>query len=275
MGSSTSKQLNAVDVMLSVKRYSRKQKDALIVYGYIHQQIINNTIPNFIFPAALIDLCLLFYHIKCEILKWSKVWKTPLLQLTHDDTCIGSQSSGDNQKKLRGYKYALCDTLPIKTGIVCWRFQIKNPNRYWYSTSIAKPNTEYPNDGTSKHGVWGVGTDPNWYPYNKSSAGRWREGHNNHSGNWGYPNKEITSNGVYHIDMLFDADKGEIQFCVLEDKTRYAKIWGIPIDKENGDGYVPHFNTISIKDCEIRIANIHIESYGQHIDDIFISDDIH
>ena len=265
MGSTTSQQLklNAVN---SNKKYCREEKDELIVHGYIHQEVNDTDI--ILFPAALIDLCLIFYHIKCEILKWSKTWKTEGLQLIDDDKCLSDQSS-IHKTKLKGYKYALCDTIPIKTGKICWRFEIKNPLRYWFSTCIAKPNQQYPNAGTSKHGVYGVGTDPNWYPYGRTSATRWTEGHDRHSGNWSQPNKDIAMAGKYHIDMLFDADIGVIEFCVVEDNKLSAKVWGVPINSD--DGYVPHFNTISLTKCEIRIARIYVECYGEKIENMFES----
>ena len=187
------------------------------------------------------------------ILKWSEVWKTEGLELTENGTCIGAQS-----QQLKDYKYALGDTVPVKSGKTCWRFQIKNPNRYWYSLAIATPK-EYPNQGTSKHGVYGVGTDPNWYP----------SGHDEHSGSWAYPSRDITD-GIYHVDMAFDADIGEIQLCVLEDKSINAKVWNVASEAA-GSGYVPHFNTINVEDCEIRIANIHVDSFGKEVSDIFVS----
>ncbi len=255
MGSTTSHKINSPNS----NGIPRKQKDEFTVSGYIRQQS-NNTL---IFPAALIDLCFLFYHIKYEILKWSTEFKTEGLELTDDGRCIAEQSA-ETTKKLRGYKYALCDAIPIKFGKACWRFRINNPSRYWFSTAIAKPNIQYPNDGTSKHGVYGVGTDPNWYPYSFSSTNRWRNTNDKHSGNWSHPSK---THEIYHIDMLFDADIGEVQFCMLEDKKLNAKVWGVPLNTE--DGYIPHFNTISLTKCKIRIASIPIESYGEEIEDMF------
>ena len=239
--------------------YTRKQKDELIVYGFVKTNYTNEAV----FPSALIDLCFLFYHIQYEILKWSTRYKSKGLQLTMDNTCIAEQSSNKS-----GYKYSLCDTDPVKSGKFCWRFEIFNPSRWWFSICVGQPGKAYPNEGTSKHGVYGVGTDPNWYPYIYAKGNRFRNTNNKHKGNWSHPSK---IHSKYHIDMLFDADIGELQLCMLEKQDRLSiKIWGIPCNTDHG--YVPHFNTINLTQCSVRIASIPVESYGEQIEDMFQSD---
>eukprot|EP00485_Elphidium_margaritaceum_P022487 CAMPEP_0202715624 /NCGR_PEP_ID=MMETSP1385-20130828/92290_1 /ASSEMBLY_ACC=CAM_ASM_000861 /TAXON_ID=933848 /ORGANISM="Elphidium margaritaceum" /LENGTH=93 /DNA_ID=CAMNT_0049376975 /DNA_START=93 /DNA_END=371 /DNA_ORIENTATION=+ len=90
----------------------------------------------------------------------------------------------------------------------------------------------YPASGTSQHETaYGVGTDPNWYPYITTAGNRWDNKNDKHSGQWNHPPAEITT---YHIDMLFDADHGTLQFCVVECPNLTVKLWGIPIKTLHG-----------------------------------------
>eukprot|EP01084_Bolivina_argentea_P081417 147418_1 len=235
---------------------TRKTKDLLTVYGYFHSHYASNNYT--LFPMELIDLCFSFYHIQFEILKFDTKFKREEVTFTYGNTCMAEQTTEN-----RRYKWALCDITPVKSGIHCWRYKIVNPKKNWFSTCIAKPML-YSNDGTSKHNTaYGVGTDPNWYPYTYQSANRFKNTNKNHKGTWRYPDMD-----TFHIDMLFNADIGKLEFCVLEMKhILNVKIWDVPCDTEQG--FVPYFNTISLKKSSVQIASIPVESYGEQIDNIF------
>eukprot|EP01083_Nonionella_stella_P056458 148639_1 len=230
---------------------SKKAEDRLTVHGFI-RTVYDNTNEN-LFPDALVDLCFLFYHVEYVVLRFSTKYKREGVELTNDNKCLAEQP-----KSLDGYKWVLCDTEPVQSGRHCWRFYIVNPNALWFSTCVAQAHTQYTNNGTSAiNCAYGVGTDPNWYPYTRASV--------KHEGKWNHP----IGLEEYHVDMLFNADIGELQLCIVERKETYhAKIFGIPCDNERG--YVPHFNTISLTKSRVQIASIPNEYFGKPIRNLFV-----
>ena len=70
------------------------------------------------------------------------------------------------------------------------------------------------------------------------------------------------------IDMLFDADKRELSFCIVgncNDKNQ-GRMFNMKCDKENG--FVPHFN-VYYAGAKLRIAQIPPYQYGKKIDNLF------
>ena len=61
-------------------------------------------------------------------------------------------------------KWILADTDPWFTGIHCWRIQLKNPNKGWFSIGVANQDIDSMNedDFDTKY-VWGIGACNNWY----------------------------------------------------------------------------------------------------------------
>ena len=92
---------------------SYKEKDELLVFGYIHQ--FQETI---LIPTELTELCFIFYHSAYEICKFSKIYQSK--------TAYDILEDGKCAKRLerRGYHYILADTKPVWTGSHCWRVQV-------------------------------------------------------------------------------------------------------------------------------------------------------
>ena len=69
------------------------------------------------------------------------------------------------------------------------------------------------------------------------------------------------------VDMLLDADEGELKFCVvgLLDDDHEAKIYNLP---KQTCGWVPHFYCYC-DGTEFRIAKISVDLYGKSINDMF------
>merc|ERR1712176_102658 len=87
------------------------------------------------------------------------------------------------------------------------------------------------------------------------------------------PYPSMRSQIDFEIDMLFDADKGELQYDIIETFdvahiARKTKLNGIPID--NKKGWVPHITfDRNIGKTTIRIAKIPTDWFGQQTDCIF------
>ena len=92
-------------------------KDKLLIFGYIRTVIALQNYP----PNDLIDLCIIFYHIKYNILKWSRKLNNNTFIFTDNDKCIQTLE----QMRHCEYGWIQPDTLPIYKGIACWRIKVE------------------------------------------------------------------------------------------------------------------------------------------------------
>ena len=98
--------------------------DKLAVAGYIREQGVT-------FPADLLDLCFLFFHVEYEILRFSTEYKRDTLSLSEDRTLISHATNPSS-----GYFYALVDTEPVTGGSKCWRWRLVNPHSTWFVLAL-------------------------------------------------------------------------------------------------------------------------------------------
>ena len=78
------------------------------------------------------------------------------------------------------------------------------------------------------------------------------------------------------VDMLLDADKGELKLCVVGqcEETKVPKLWwdakkvADAYFDDDGRGWVPHFN-LHEKRQQLRIAKIPVDLFGQKEDHVF------
>ena len=91
-------------------------KDRLLVFGYIRYIVSIQNPPN-----DLINLCITFYHIKYNILKWSRELNNNSFIFKDNDKCVETYKFNDNSI----YGWIQPNILPIYKGIACWRIKVK------------------------------------------------------------------------------------------------------------------------------------------------------
>ena len=93
----------------------RYKQDKLLIFGYVRSVIALQTLP----PHDLIDLCVLFYHLDYEILKWSKKFHNDAFTF-HDNN---EYVIFDGLNKDTGWIQA--DIVPIYKGSACFRIKVE------------------------------------------------------------------------------------------------------------------------------------------------------
>ena len=102
----------------------RKEKDVLLVYGYMHNQSFFNKLQ---IPIEIIEICLKFFMEIYQIQQFtddieSHYRSSDGLLLTENRTCV--RRVFDNSCKWEECRYILADIEPLTTGIHCWRIQV-------------------------------------------------------------------------------------------------------------------------------------------------------
>ena len=282
---------------------SDRDRDELLVDGYIrkYSKYSDIVIPNQIFTISY-D----YYHFDCELLKFSKIYKSgdgwrffdgntsikrrkvaTALDLEHDNYTDHDDDDDNRYREIyQNYKWILLDIQPIINDIHCWRIHIRNPNKGLIVIGVCKQKM-FKSDIEHKEKVYGIGcADNKWYPSSQLQQ-------SNHINN---ENKNKNRNQIINvkhnkidltqfnekecqIDMKLDSTKGELSFCMVHNgdddendnnnnNNKEAKIKGLPLD--NYAGWVPYFNAFDNSvGCQLKIAVCPISWYGRFKDAIF------
>eukprot|EP01084_Bolivina_argentea_P259936 438818_1 len=228
----------------------RFELDQFLLSGYIRE----NAAACAIIPTEIIQMCFSFYHIKCEILQFSVTHKSKrgiMLDLNNTRATLSD---------VPPYQWILCDIEPVTDGIHCFRFQIHNPSKKRMSFGMGMLRM-YEDAPLSQQGkdVYAIGYQM-YYPiheilYSKET----------------YPYPKMRKIVDFHLDMLFDADKGEIRYAMLENidgAEQKTRIWGIPMNKIKG--LVPHITfDRRIQNTSLRVAKIPVDWFHKTIDNMF------
>lgn len=92
-----------------------KQNNQLLVFGYIGIEINSKSI-----PILIKNLCIKYFELEYEILKFSTKYKSKHgLKLTDNNQCVKRIWTG-----YKSNKWILCDTKPIYKGVHCWRVHV-------------------------------------------------------------------------------------------------------------------------------------------------------
>ena len=101
----------------------RKKDDELLVYGYVHEPILN----VLQIPTEIIEICLKFYMEIYKILQFSDNKELHYISndgllLTDNRTCV--KRVFDETSTFHECRYVLADIEPVTNGIHCWRVQV-------------------------------------------------------------------------------------------------------------------------------------------------------
>lgn len=92
-----------------------KEMNELLVHGYIRMDTYSESI-----PLMLQNLCLKFFQLEYQILKFSARYKSNQgLKLTDNNQCVKRIWTG-----YKSSKWIICDIKPIYKGIHCWRIHV-------------------------------------------------------------------------------------------------------------------------------------------------------
>jgi len=198
---------------------SQKDRDELLVDGYIHQHCKQT---NTAMIPDEVHACLYrFYHFECELLKFSKIYKSgdgwrfyngnTCVKRMKAATCLNNhseddESSDDEQQHIK-YKWILVDITPKLSGIYCWRISIRNPNKGSIVVGVC-PQRMFKSDVEHNDFVYGIGLfseRQSWYPLQHQDRNkcelRMRSAHTTQC----------------QIDMKLNCIKGEVSFCIVDD----------------------------------------------------------
>eukprot|EP01083_Nonionella_stella_P258021 882490_1 len=239
---------------------TEKNRIELLVSGYVKSC-------HLIIPNDIIELCFIFYYATLVHLQFSDEWRSNEddrgLELSDNNKCVQRMSVRlhQNHRSYTFFRWIMVDTdNPIYAGIHCWRIKVENPSKGWYSIGLG-PLKRYKNKGTAKmKHVCGFGMNKiaTIYP-------RKHDAHDLRSGS-------EFNHCECEIDMLFDANKGELSFALVQDQLIQFKIWAIPIDAYCVNGWCPHFN-LGATSLKLRIAKIPRLWYAKKKDELFQCDD--
>eukprot|EP01084_Bolivina_argentea_P169241 293408_1 len=225
----------------------------LLINGYIKAQKIS-------IPADIIKLLLLFYH---QISK-------PLTFCNKYNKGFALEENGHCAVR-KGYRmeYIYADIESVDSGTYCWRVQT-DAKGHWIMWGISEKKQH--NSGWESHRqAYGIGKKENqWFTSNLFTSNTKIVNHN--SCKWDrFPTFQCGE-----IDMLLDADNGQLNICIVGFVQDEAKLMDLPIPNkvkpnyfnENHIGWTPHF-ICNAPDQQLRIMEIPIECYGKPINDLF------
>ena len=191
-------------------------------------------------------------------------WQMKLLRFSDEYKSSGWKLSDDNTlcERVRGPdepNWILADIDPWFKGIHCWRIQLTNPNKAWFSIGVHNRNLKSLNGMKfDKKYVWAIGAANNWYP------GRDFKTEKNF--------KQYIRLEYVEIDVLLNLDRAlpEMKICAVNKETplKETRLYDI---KENDQGWIPYFNMYyqGAVGATIRFALIEPDCYGVPIDDLF------
>lgn len=144
-----------------------RARDHLLLHGYMREYCQKLKVFDFI--AALLDICFDYYHLRFEVLKWSKVYMTiGDLELSDNNKCL-TRTGGHNY--VCNYQWIIAEVEPVFTGIHCWRLQQQNPNGAWINIGIGA-KFMYDDDKFAHAPVWGIAHNGCWYGDQKPRKSR-------------------------------------------------------------------------------------------------------
>eukprot|EP01083_Nonionella_stella_P007680 22104_1 len=186
-------------------------------------------------------------------------------ELSDDCRCVtriatGKDSASDRDDWTKK-KWILGDIEPIFEGKTCWRIQLKNPEKGWFSIGVSNRNIESLN--ASEYAttyVWAIGVNNNWYPGNDYTD---------------CDTKKYFRLEYVELDVLLDlsSTKPELKICEVNSNDKQSLKETILRDiKENTEGWVPYFNMhySNAIGSQIRVVFIDPDWYSVPIDDSFV-----
>ena len=233
---------------------STKKKDELIVWGYLRQNA------KIDIPTELWGIILTFYHLLFDVLEWNEKYKSKKgYELSDDNKLVKRIYLGVNADRYGDNYYCwIVGGNPVFSGIHCWRLFIENPNKDWMTYAVSVADKRFDEKEFGQHGVIGIAYNDCWYPYGSGIIKK----------NSKFDYVELQHfNDPDMVDILFDCDKGEVEFAVVGKPDLFRpKLWNIhEWITDNKHGWVPHFNTRSFKrglTTSLRLAKIDISYYG-------------
>ena len=242
---------------ISMDKLNHAQEAEYIVHGYIRRLMIADI------PSDIIKMCLSFYLLNYQILRWSKEYKTndAGLILFDNDKCVKRTDYVTNQ---RLYRWILPDIEPVDNGIHCWRVKISNPGSKYLFFGVSQKKMyadQFKSDKYDKS-IYGI-SGGNYYK-------KWRPSATN-------TNKIDLAHFWLkdgEIDIYLDIIESEVKFKVVglqynnNDNTQKgeAKIFGLTA----GKSWIPYLMMhASAHNATLRIAEIPIKFYGEEIDELW------
>ena len=243
--------------------------DALLVDGYIRQRCKSL---NIALPPETYSTCWKYYHFNCELLKFSKIYKSKDGWRFYDgNTCIqrlqvatseNMDGSDSGDIKWIDYKWILADFEPITHDTQCWRINLRNPNKGLIVIGVCRQQM-FKSDDEHNQMVYGVGIAKNkWYPIH----------HKQHN----KVQLDSFNRREFQIDMKLNSIKRQLVFCILpnkdsdNDKKTEFVINGLPTNNNQSSGWVPYFNSYQNSvGCQLKIAACPTSWYSKHRHNIF------
>eukprot|EP01084_Bolivina_argentea_P289026 496206_1 len=201
---------------------NKNELDELLVDGYIRRQCIKF---NICLPERICSKTWEFYHLECELIKFSKIYKsTDGWRFYDGNTCIkrlkvaatedesGTEDNDGHSGHLevyQNYKWILSDIKPIiNKDIILFRLWIRNPNKGLIVIGICQQRM-FKCSNEHKRMIYGIGIAENkWYPI--------------HNDNNKENNKIILNN--FHqrecqIDMKLNTINGTLSFYIVSNNN--------------------------------------------------------
>ena len=214
----------------------------------------------------IVHLIIKYWH--TTILRFSDKYQSQHgWELSEDNTLVERIMAPVNEdfpewEQVGVKKWILADTDPWFNGIHCWRIQINNPSKGWFSIGVANQEIDSLNaDNFNTKYVWSIAASNNWYPGDK-----WELSHESFM--------EYIRLKYVEIDVYLDLDKDEPEMKITvatdnEDDTFEIKLFDA---KPNNQGWVPYFNMYyqDAIGASIRAIFIDPESYGMPIENLFL-----
>eukprot|EP01084_Bolivina_argentea_P153397 267475_1 len=196
-----------------------KELDELLLFGYIRTQ---NKKSNKSIPVAIIKLSLrYYYHELFAQLKWSLKDKSKdRVKLIESNKCAVNNCSQGT------YGWILPDSQPVHQGVTCWRLDINSQSfNAWIAFGVTCTKTISNDFSTDPLDVYAISHN-SIFLNDKSTSYHNMQTNNmpSYAGSRHQRGGQIGSvirRERYKVDILFDADKGELKFAVL--MSNYSK----------------------------------------------------
>ena len=221
----------------------------------------------------IINIVILYWHM--TVLKFSTKYKSKHgWKLSNDNTMVERIKAGGLATQTEDYnlkKWILADTDPWFDGVHCWRIQLKNPNKGWWSIGVANQNIDNLNRSSfGTNGVWAIGANDNYY----------RAGYGDAFIKGGSDIKKYFVLEYVEMDVYLnlDGDEPEMKMCVVNDKEPLREVV-LSASKKDPKGCVPYFNmhygdafgnlTWNAIGATMRAVFIEPDCYGIPIENLF------
>ena len=238
-----------------------KQMAGMIWEYWFRIEIQNNAITI----EDITKIIIKYYNIG-RILKWrKKLGVKSGYKFIDEDKCVKRIPQG-YEINGNGVSWILPNIEPVNKGIHCWRVKVDHTREEskggWMVVGVSSPDPNMQDNTWAQKDVWGLAYNECWYPSSYKAISR------------GEPRNLYQKN--LQVDILLNLEDETLNIGIvgqIDDEHEY-KFKGIGKTNEFS-GWVPHLNTYVDKysewcsaECELRIAEIPPEMYGQ-CDDIF------